>query len=382
MKKTLILLVVIVAAAVGAKVYVFRQKPIPLEVCVVRRGDVQATVSGTSAGTVRATMEAKVAPEMSGVVTRIHHREGSRVHRGDVLLELDRKDFFAQYVVACANLGVARSQLAQARLKEDWFRKERDRLRALYQASRGKENQIVSTQALDKAAMDLSVAEVDVQTALAAENQRMAERQVVLVNLSKSFLRAPFDGVITRLTVEQGDAVAIGRWCMELMDLSRVRIHVPVDEVDLGQIRLGNVVRVTSDAWPGKVFAGTVSEISPIITTTLDKNRTADLKVDVENPDQVLCVGMSADVVVVTDQTEGVLYVETKCVRGGDTVMRVEGNVARATKVKLGMSNWETVEVRDGLVEGDLVVDLLHVEEKGEIEGREVRPTVAEPVQQ
>ncbi len=138
MKKTLLLLVVVVALAVGAKVYLFRPKPIPLDVYSVRRGGVQATVSGTSAGTVRAIKEAKVAPEMSGLVTRIHHREGARVAKGDVLLELDRKDLFAQYAVASANLGVARSQVAQARLKEEWFRKERNRLRALYESSKGK----------------------------------------------------------------------------------------------------------------------------------------------------------------------------------------------------------------------------------------------------
>lgn len=379
--KTLLLLVLVVGIAVGAKAYLFTPKPIEVVVHTVRRGSVQATVSGTSAGTVRAIKEAKVAPEMSGIVTKIHHREGARVKKGDVILELDRKDLFAQYVVACANLGVARSQLAQAKLKEEWFRRERDRLKSLYEGSKGQSTQVVSQQALDKAQMDLEVAEVDVRTAQAVANQRAAERHVVIVNLAKSWLRAPFAGVITRLTVEEGDAVAIGRWCVELMDLSRVRVHVPIDEVDMRQVRRGNEVRVTSDAWPGKTFTGVVSEISPIITTTLEKNRTADLKIDIENHDGLLRVGMSADVVVVIDRVDDALFIPTRCVRGGDTVLRVEGNRLRTTRVTLGMSNWETVEVRNGLAEGDVVVDLLQVEEKGEIEGREVLPIEAERVQ-
>lgn len=375
MKKTLLSLVVIVAVAVGAKVYLFRPKPVPVKVCTVRRGQVEATVASTSAGTIHAIRETKVAPELSAIVTKIRHREGAKVAFGEPILEMDRKDLFAQYAVACANLGVAESQAAQARLKSDWMAKERDRLEDLHERSKGQSTQVVSEQSLDKARMDAAIALEDVRTAEAAANQRRAERHVTLVNLSKSWMRAPFDGVITRLSVEEGDAVAVGRWVVEMMDLTKVRVHAPLDEVDLGQVRVGDTVRVSMDAYPGRVFPGTVEEISPIVTTTLEKNRTADIKVDVENPEGLLLVGMSADIVVVTSRKENALFVPTKCLRDRDTALRVEAGVARAVKVQIGLTNWDTSEVLGGLAEGDTVISLLDVEEKGQLDGREVEPT-------
>jgi HlyD family secretion protein len=365
MKKWIV--IVLVAAGVALKFTVLKPNPLKLKMVRVKKGSVEATVTSSTAGTLKAVREVILCSEIPGRVVKIFHREGASVAAGQIIVQINRADYDAQLAVADANLKVAESELAQANIRLEKAKLDHSRTKGLF------EKKAVSEFEMSTADYEVTSATENVETAKARIAQIGASRKVTESQAAKTEIKAPFAGVISRRFIEEGASVTIGTPLFELLDISLLQVVANIDEADLAQIKLEQVARLSFDSLPGQTFEGKVVFIAPVVLATQEKNRTAEVKVNLPNPEKLLLVGMSADVSVVTGFIKETLFVPTKCLKG-DSVFAFSGGKISQKRVKLGLSNWDTTEVSSGLTEGELIVSLLDLEDKEEIAGREAEP--------
>ncbi len=354
------LVVILVVAAVGVvlRLTVLAPRPVQVEVARVERGVVEATVTNTRAGTVKARRRAKLSPEVGGRVFRIPHRKGARVHAGDLLIELDGRVQRAQLELARRSVAAARARAREACLAAELAEKELARGEALHARGISPEQQLDSLRTeRDRTAAACRAARAGVEEA--AARVRVAEEQLRLTRLL-----APFDGVVGELSTEVGEWVTPSPPAVpvppviDLIDPASIYVSAPIDEVDSGRVRVGQAVRVTVDPRPGESFAGTVVKVAAYVEDRLEQNRTLEVEVELQDAAVAasLLPGTSADVEIVVDRRESTLRVPTAAVGEGGSVLLLEDGVLVERAVRTGLSNWEYTEVLEGLDEGAMVV--------------------------
>jgi HlyD family secretion protein len=147
---------------------------------------------------------------------------------------------------------------------------------------------------------------------------------------------------------------------MDLIDPDSVFISAPMDEVDSARIQPGQPVRVTVDAYPGRTFPGRVLRIAPFVLDVEEQNRTVEIEVGLDRPDEVrLLPGTSADVEVILQARDNVTRVPTPALLEGGKVLAVDNGKLVERPVRAGVKNWDWTEVLEGLSPGDLVVTSL-----------------------
>ena len=362
MKKTLtrIALVVIVAALVGVGIwYKSRPNPIPVTVATVGRGLVESTVANTRAGTIKAYRRAKVAPTTSGRVVDLPVHMGDHVKAGDLLLQLWNDDVKAELQVAQARAKAAKARADQACIMADSSARESQRLQSL--KARG----LTSAESADRAASESDAARSSCHAARADADLAAASVTTARAALSRTELRAPFDGVVAEVNAELGEIVSPSPPgiptppAVDLVDLSSLYVSAPIDEVDAPQVRLGMPARVTLDAFPGRTFQGRVSRIAPYVLDVEKQARTVEIEVAFTQPSEAtgLLPGYSADVEVILQTHEDTLRVPTEALLEGNRVLVLGADgILHGRTVKSGLSNWQYTEVLSGLQPGDRVV--------------------------
>ncbi len=358
--KWLVAAVVLAGVGVALRLTVLAPEPVSVRVARVDRGTVEETVANTRAGTVKARLRARLSPQTGGLVVRLPHREGDRVRKGDLLLELDSSVQRAQLEVARREVVTARRRAEDACLAADLAASELRRLEELARAG------VASAQQLDRAQTEHERTGAACEAARAAVEQARAAVRAAEVQVGLTVLRAPFAGVVAGLSTE------VGEWItpsppgvplppvIDLLAPGSLYVSAPIDEVDSERVAVGQEVRITVDSRPGEHFAGRVVRVAPYVEDVLEQNRTVEVEVEFSDPDarEGLLPGTSADVEIVLDRREGVLRVPTAAVgEGGKVLVLREGRLVEET-VRTGLANWEFTEVVEGLREGDLVVTL------------------------
>ncbi len=175
-------------------------------------------------------------------------------------------------------------------------------------------------------------------------------------NIVAASLYAPFDGVISVMNYAVGDSAS--GTVATIVDLSKLQVKVTVAEVDIAKIKVGQKATMTADAVSGATYTATVAYMGPVGTVTSGVvNFTVVL--DVDNPDGTLRPGMTANLGIITEKTENVLLVPSRCVstkNSQKTVSVIRQGKAVQTPVTVGVSNDTMVEIKSGLSEGDIVV--------------------------
>jgi len=333
MKKKLIIagvvLLVITAAWYGSS----REKPLSVKSVVVDRGAVEATVSNTKAGTIKACRRSKLSMRSGGVVDKLLVKEGDYVKKGQLLLELWNRD---------RNINLA---LANTNVK----------------------NAIAKTERACSAITDTSTANEKGSCELARAHQDVAEdvKRDVESTLDRTQLRAPFAGVVAEINGELGEYVTpsppgvLTPPAVDLIDYSCLYVTAPIDEVDAGQLQMGMPVQVTLDAFRHRKFNGTITRIAPYVVDLEKQARTVDIDVKLsEVPDDVrLLIGYSADTTVVLQQKENALRIPTETLLTGNFVWFVNlDKKLEKRAVQTGIGNWTYTEITSGLNEGDVLV--------------------------
>jgi membrane fusion protein (multidrug efflux system) len=277
----------------------------------------------TAVGSLRSDESITVRPEVAGRIAFIGFQEGQRVPKGAALVRLDPAINQAEVQQAQANLTLARAKYERANeLQGKGF---------------------ISGQAKDEAENNLKVAEA----ALALANARLAKTEI----------KAPFSGVIGLRSVSVGDYVKEGADMVNLESIDALKVDFRVPEVYLRQVAVGQTLKVTLDALPGKAYDGKVFAINPLVDAA---GRAMVIRAQVKNTDTALRPGMFARVRLITQATDDALVLpEQALVPQGDDqyVYRVVDGKANRVKVVTGQRRDGMVEIVEGVAAGDLVVN-------------------------
>lgn len=276
----------------------------------VQRGDIRVAISAT--GTLSAITTVTVGSQISGQVTDVLVDFNSPVKKGDVLARIDPSTYQAQMEQGNAQIASAQAQLrqAQATLRNatlDFQRKQ----------------ELVDSKLIARSDFDLSRASLDqaqaqVNSAQAQIRQQTASLKNTQVNVNRAVIRSPVDGVVLTRKIEPGQTVAASLQAPELFtiaeDLSKMKIELAVDESDIGQVKTGQVVSFTADAFPDRQFKGVVEQVRLAATTT-NNVVTYPVVVTVDNTDGTLLPGLTVNAEIEVSKREGVLKLGNAALR-------------------------------------------------------------------
>lgn len=363
----------LVGAALLARWTVLRPAAVPVTVFRAAPGRVEETVTNSKAGTVKSRRRATLSTEVGGRVRELPARKGARVRRGDALLKIAADDTRAQVLVQESAVTAAKAARVEACRAAEQIDRDLARNRQLAQ------DRIVSAELLDQLQSRRDSAAAACEAAAARVAQAEAAREVARVNLEKTVLRAPFDGIVAEVTTEVGEWITPSPPGLPfppvivLIEDAAIYVSAPMDEVDVTKVRVGQAARVTVDAYPGRPFPGNVTRVAPYVLDVQQQNRTFEIEAELDDAAfaRKLPPGTSADVEVILAAKDGVLRIPSYALLEGGRVLVVEKDRLVTRAVKTGLKNWQFVEIADGLAAGDLVtVSLDRAEVK---EGARVR---------
>lgn len=362
-----------IVALVALRATVFRPRGLEVDAARVERGAVEDAVTNSEAGTVRTRDRARLGADQIARVLAIPKREGASFRRGDVLLRLDAAAAESRLDVARREAEAARGAVAQARVAAAQAERDYGRLAPL--AEQG----LASPGEIDAARSRRDEARATLAAAQAREASAQASVRLARTSLENLTLVAPFDGVVSQRFVEVGEMLTPGQAALEVLNPRRLYVSAPLDEMDIGRVRVGLPTRVTLDPYPGRSWQGKVTRVAPFVNDVVQQNRTLEVEVDLvlEPGGPVPKPGTSADIEVILDRHDGVLRVPSFAVIEGRRVLVIEKGRAVSRDVQVGLRNWEWTEVTAGLREGESVVTSL--DQSGVKAGAAVRAKASSP---
>jgi HlyD family secretion protein len=252
-----------------------------------RIDSIEVTVTAT--GELQPVYKVDVGTQVSGIVEHIYVDFNSVVKKGQLLAELDRSNLNEQLTQAKTSVSNAQSNLTLAQ-------QQYDRIKALY------DNKAATLETYESAVNSLNLAKNQLKTA-------QSDLSRAQTNLSYATIYSPIDGVIMDKAVEEGQTVASSFSTPTLFtianDLTQMQVEAKVDEADIGEVKAGQPVTFTVDAFPDDVFTGTVKEvrINPTVTSNVV---TYTVIINAPNPETKLFPGMTANVSITTKKESGV----------------------------------------------------------------------------
>jgi len=352
----LLTLAVVAGALAVAGWWLSRPEPVAAKLVTVAYGPVESLVANTRGGTVNACRRARLAPALGGTIEVLAVREGDVVKPGQLLLGLWNRDLVAQVTLAESEARAAQSNTTQACLRAEVGRREADRLVKL------RERNLVAEERTDQAVTEAAVREAACTAARAQAEVARSRIAVARAVLERSEIRAPFAGIVAEVTGELGEFVTPSPPgiptppAIDLVESGCLYVSAPIDEVDAPQVRRGMPARVTLDAFRDRHFTGRVRRVAPYVRELEKQARTVEIEVELD-PGELggLLPGYTADVEVLLESREKALRVPASAVADGDRVLRyrpVDG-MLEEVKLRIGLRNWQFVEVLDGLADGD-----------------------------
>jgi HlyD family secretion protein len=267
-----------------------------LEKTVVARKDIVINVSTT--GRVQPMDQVEVGTEVSGTVAKIYTDFNQKVEKGQVLLELDRAK-------AASKVEQSQASYSAAETEATYLKSTLDRTQKLVQNG-------------GATAVDLETAQYKYDAALASLIRARNDLQQAQIDLSNCTIKSPIDGVVLNREVEVGQTVAASMSTPTLFiiarDLARMQVEADVDEADIGQVKVGQKVDFTVDAYPKDSFGGVVKEVRLSATVTSNVV-TYTVIIEAENPDAKLLPGMTATCNIVTQEALNVLVLPVKALQ-------------------------------------------------------------------
>jgi len=276
----------------------------------VERGGIRVAISST--GTLSAISTVTVGSQISGQVLEVLADFNDKVTEGQVLARIDPKTYETQIEQGDAQVANARASLNQALATQRNAELDYQRKAELVQ------NQLVARSDVDLARAALDQANAQVASARAQIAQQTAATRTTQVNLDRTVIRSPVNGVVLTRSIEPGQTVAASLQAPELFtiaeDLSKMKIELAVDEADIGQVKPGQTVTFTADAFPDRQFRGEVQQVRLSATTT-NNVVTYPVVVNVDNSDGTLLPGLTVNAEIEVSRRDDVLKVSNAALR-------------------------------------------------------------------
>ena len=346
---------VIIAAVVAFFALDKKEDGVTYATATVATSNISTSVTAT--GTIEPVTSVSVGTQVSGIVAHLYVDYNSVVKKGQVIAELDKTNLLSELASAKANLASSKANLA-------------------YQANNFKRQQtlfdkgLISANDFEQARLSYEQAQQQVHTGTQSVNKAQT-------NLGYATITSPIDGVVLSKSVEEGQTVAASFNTPELFtiaqDLTDMRVIADIDEADIGDIRVGERVEFTVDAYPDDTFQGSVTQVRQVATTESNVV-TYEVVISAPNGDLKLKPGLTANVTIYTREMNDVLTVPTKALKftpneklltpeqtiqdcqGKNKVWVLEGNTFKAIPVETGITGGQNTEIIRGLKAGQKVI--------------------------
>ena len=314
--------------------------------------------SVTATGSVEPVTSVTVGTQVSGIISRLYVDYNTVVKKGQIIAELDKTNLISELNTAKANLSSAQSSL-------NYESANYKRYATLFKKG------LVSADEYESAKLNFEKAKDQV-----AQSREMVQK--AQTNLSYAIITSPIDGVVISKSVEEGQTVAASYATPELFtiakDLKDMQVVANVDEADIGDVKEGERVSFTVDAYPNDTFEGVVKQVRQEATTT-NNVVTYEVVISAPNSELKLKPGLTANVTIYTAERQNVLCVSTKALRftptqdlikgckivdckGKNKVWTREGNTFKAHAVQIGMSDGIHTEILSGVSKGlEIITD-------------------------
>ena len=360
-KKKKLIICISVAIAIIAAVTIFmrsnKRQPITIiyETAKVERATISNSVTAT--GTIEPVNKVEVGTQVSGIISKIYVDYNSIVKKGQVIAELDKINLESELASAKANLASSKSEL-------DYQETNYKRMKALHDKG------FISDD-------DFDIADLSYKKAKEAYLVQLQTVQKAQTNLGYATITSPIDGVVLSKDVEEGQTVAASFSTPTLFtiarDLTDMQVVANVDEADIGNVRDGQRVTFTVDAFPDDTFEGRVKQVrqqgeeeSNVVTY--------EVVISAPNNDLKLKPQLTANVNIYTEEIENVVSVPAKALRfspskemmnDGEKIKDCnatnklwikETNILKAYPVKTGITNGIRAQILEGVKEGTAVI--------------------------
>ena len=339
------------------------------------------TTSVTATGTIEPVTSVTVGTQVSGIVSKLYVDYNSIVKAGDVIAELDRTNLMSELSSAKASLNSAQSEL-------DYQKANHERYKTLH------EKGLISANEYEQVRLSF----IKAQQTLTNHKENVKKAQT---NLGYATITSPIDGVVLSKAVEEGQTVASSFNTPTLFtiakDLTDMRVIANVDEADIGEVKEGQRVTFTVDAFPEDTFQGFVSQVRQ--EAAAESNVvTYEVVISAPNEDLKLKPGLTANVNIFTLEMKDILTIPNKALRftpneamlsEGETIQNAEGktkvwvkegSVLKAIPVKTGLTNGTLTQVFEGLVTGtEIITEIQVVMPEGEQKQMNTNPFMPQP---
>ncbi|HZL97184.1 MAG TPA: efflux RND transporter periplasmic adaptor subunit [Terriglobales bacterium] len=326
--------------------------PVSVDAAKAAAGDVTEGIEVI--GTLSPKYQAEIKSEYGGVVARVYVNDWARVRKGDPLLKVDTRE--GEVLLLKAKAGHEMAKAGQLEAEAAVARADREYDRAV----KLQESGLLTRQGMDEArtqkeAAAARIAAAKAQVAAAGEDVSQATTR-----LSKAVIRSPFDGTVAERLVNAGDLVGeMQKVIFRLVDNRLLELTVSVPSTEMAALRVGQPVRFSTDAFPGREFDGKVAHINPSVSPG---DRSVRVIAEVRNVPEVLKGGLFVKGRIETGGRKGVVQVPRTALLSWNVAARkgevfvVDNNVARRRGVTTGAVEGDRVEIPSGLRPGETVV--------------------------
>lgn len=298
MKKITLYACLFLAAGLSTYFFIIKEEDQQVKVETVKavKGTINHIITAT--GTIEPLTQVEVGTQVSGVIQKIYVDYNSKVKSGQLLAELDKTNLSATLEEANASLNTALNE-------QNYLQKNFDRIAKLYQSKKVSQ-------------VDYEEAEYKLNNSKGVVAQRKSDVSRAKTNLGYANIYSPIDGVVLSRSVDEGQTVAASYSTPTLFtiaqDLKQMQVEAAVDEADIGQVKVGQRVIFSVDAYPDDEFSGTITQVrlepieeSNVITYTVI--------IKAENPDLKLMPGLTASISAYTLELSDVLTLQAKALR-------------------------------------------------------------------
>jgi HlyD family secretion protein len=327
----------------------------------VRRGDVTVKVAET--GSIEPATVIEIKSEQSGEIKKLYVKEGDKVKAGQPLVVIQQESNQARQAAQF------RASMEEERLNVDQAKRDLERQKALLAKGVSSEKDVETAQQnYENAKVRYELARRQLLLILGGNLDLLRQylsRSLSSDQLDEFLIEAPSSGTVIEVKVEEGEIISSGTSTvtggtalMKIADLSKMLAKVKINEVNITQVKLGQIVDMRLDAVPGHVYHGKVIQISPQgdrannIVTFLTT-------IEVEDPDERMKPTMTANIDIISSELKNVLYVPVEVVsrEGSNDVVYMNENGKRvAKKIKIAARTESYVVIKEGLTEGELVL--------------------------
>ncbi len=356
-------LVVVGAATIGILTGKEKKSQISFVTVPVTKEDISNSVTAT--GTIEPVTEVEVGTQVSGIIDKLYADYNSVVTKGQLIAEMDKITLQSEMASAQANYDGNKAEY-------DYQKRNYERSKALH------DKELISE-------TDYELAKYNYQKAKSQYDSSKAALAKAQRNLSYATITSPIDGVVIDRAVEEGQTVAAGFETPTLFtiaaDLTQMQVVADVDEADIGDVKEGQRVSFTVDAYPNDTFEGEVTQIrlgstgsSSTTGASSESVVTYEVVISAQNPDLKLKPRLTANITIYTLDKRGVLSVPAKALRftpeppltsENDVIKDIatehkvwtkEGNTFTAHPVEIGISNGMQTEIVGGITAGTPIV--------------------------